>query len=448
MDETGIMTDGAGVPTGTPLSDPPLVSAISEDPLLRNVKLIAEAWDCDGLYQVGAFPHYGGRWAEWNGGFRDTVRQFLKGTEGPWAGNFASALCGSPNLYANTHPAETDWWANNAGRKWRGNRDPTASINFVSAHDGFTLADLVAYNDKHNDANGENNRDGESHNLSWNCGAEGETERMDVNRLRQRQMRNMACALLLSHGVPMLQMGDEYGHSKSGNNNTYCHDSALNWVDWQQVARDEEGFARFMRGLIAFRHGHPELRRKTYVNDNDVQWHGEAAFKPDWTDSSRLVAYTLKKHAPASGGLYVAFNSGHTPKVVELPNWPGRAWKLVIDTGKLAPYDILLPDEELAPEEVKQAQLAASMWTASGYYHLLPWSCVVLESVPEAQVAVLRSRGRGEAARLAALATAGGPSETTEQQRLLERANKRVASSQSLMDEIRAAKAPLKDLQH
>ncbi|KAF6257870.1 isoamylase [Scenedesmus sp. NREL 46B-D3] len=425
VDETGIMTDGAGVPTGTPLSDPPLVSAISEDPVLRETKMIAEAWDCDGLYQVGAFPHYGGRWSEWNGTYRDTVRQFLKGTEGPWAGNFASALCGSPNIYANTHPAETDWWANNAGRRWRGNRAPTASINFVSAHDGFTLADLVAYNDKHNSANGENNQDGENHNLSWNCGAEGVTERLDVNRLRQRQMRNFQCALLLSHGVPMLQMGDEFGHSKAGNNNTYCHDSELNWVDWQQVAEDTHGFARFTRQLITFsRIARPCLRRTSYVTDNDIQWHGEAAFKPDWTDSSRLVAYTLKKHAPDVGGLYVAFNSGHTPKVVELPNWHGRAWRVVVDTGKLAPFDILIPDAELAPEEAEQAQLAATMWTGSGYYSVLAWSTVVLESVPEEEMTALRSRGRGASAAGAALARAGGPLTPTPEQQRAERVSR------------------------
>jgi isoamylase len=146
------------------------------------VKLIAEAWDCDGLNQVGAFPHYGGRWSEWNGTFRDTVRQFMKGTDGPWAGSFASAICGSPNIYANNHVAETDWWGSNAGKRWKGNRPPSASINFVTAHDGFTLADLVSYNTKHNEANGENNNDGESHNLSWNCGDEGPSEKITVNR--------------------------------------------------------------------------------------------------------------------------------------------------------------------------------------------------------------------------------------------------------------------------
>lgn len=159
VSDEGYMSDGAGVPTGAPLADPPLVADIAADPVLRGAKLIAEAWDCDGLNQVGAFPHYGGRWAEWNGTFRDTVRAFVKGADGaPWAAEFASALCGSPNVYA-AAAGEGDWWGTvGGGARWRGGRGPDASVNFVTAHDGFTLADLVAYNDKHNEANGEENR--------------------------------------------------------------------------------------------------------------------------------------------------------------------------------------------------------------------------------------------------------------------------------------------------
>jgi isoamylase len=278
---------GAGAPTGTPLSDPPLIEAISRDPLLRGTKLIAEAWDCDGLNQVGAFPHYGGRWAEWNGRFRDTVRAFVKGSDGSWAGAFASAVMGSPNIYAEANPADSDWWGCNGGRQWKGRRGPQHSINFVTAHDGFSLADLVAYNEKHNAANGEGNNDGEAHNLSWNCGVEGPSADAAVGRLRQRQTRNLACALLLrrgpappvrggvggAHGVPMLTMGDECGHTKGGNNNTYCHDSPLNWLDWGALGADADGFARFMRRLINFRRATPLLRRGGYVSDADVAWH-------------------------------------------------------------------------------------------------------------------------------------------------------------------------------
>lgn len=381
--EDGIMTNGAGVPTGTPLSDPPLIAAISADPVLARTKLIAEAWDCDGLNQVGAFPHYGGRWSEWNGHFRDAARQFIKGTDGGWAGAFASALCGSPNIYVN-EPGEDDWWGTNGGRRWKSGRGPTASINFVTAHDGFTLADLVAYNEKHNEANGEDNRDGESHNLSWNCGAEGPSDEVAVRSLRRRQTRNFMAALLLAHGVPMLVMGDEYGHSKGGNNNTYCHDSPLNYFDWTAARQDPDGLLRFTRHLIGLRKAHKELRRSTYVSDADVEWHGVTPADPDWTETSRFLAVTFKKGGTSGGGLYVAFNTSHQPQMVGLPLWEGRVWAPLVDTGKAAPYDILVADERLPEEEVAAARAAAAMWTLEHAYPMLPWSCVVLESVPAA----------------------------------------------------------------
>jgi isoamylase len=403
----GIMTNGAGVPTGTPLSHPALIEAISEDPVLRGCRLIAEAWDCDGLNQVGAFPHYGHRWSEWNGHYRDAVRQFLKGTEsGGWAGAFASAVLGSPNLYASTEPGEHEWWATHGGgREWRGNRYPLASVNFVAAHDGFTLADMVAFNEKHNEANGEGNADGESHNLTWNCGAEGETSDRGVNALRRRQVRNFALALLLSHGIPMLQMGDEMGHTKRGNNNTYCHDSELNYLDWSAAESDDQGFARFVRRLVHFRRARRELRRSHFVGgDRDVQWHGEKPFEPDWSDGSRLVAYTLSpqpeglyenRRPGGEGGLYVAFNTAHTPRVLELPRWEGREWVPVFDSARVAPYDCLVADDELDAEEVAAARVASAMYTQSHCWPVLPWSCVVLESVPEGTVAgATRARAR------------------------------------------------------
>lgn len=388
---TGYMTDGFGVPTGTPIANPPLVEAISEDPVLRNTKLIAEAWDCDGLNQVGAFPHYGGRWSEWNGKFRDVVRQFIKGTDGPWAGDFASALCGSPNIYAAKQAAETDWWGLNGGKQWRGNRGPTASINFVTAHDGFTLADLVAYNEKKNHANGENNRDGEQHNLSWNCGAEGPSESWAVNRLRQRQMRNIAVALLVASGVPMLNMGDEYGHTKGGNNNTYSLDSEINYFRWDQAAADPTGFLRFVRLMANFRRATPALQRATYVTDRDVQWHGEEPNKPDWTEASRLVAFTLHDHL-VGGGLFVAFNSSHTAKMLKLPVFGGRVWQPLVNSSKVAPYDFLAADGVLTVEDVAAARQADAMWTAEHTYPLLPWSCVVLQSFPEDPATTLMRR--------------------------------------------------------
>ncbi|KAK9824321.1 hypothetical protein WJX72_009436 [[Myrmecia] bisecta] len=386
-EQQGLMAEGAGVPTGTPLSEPALVEMISEDPVLRHTKLIAEAWDCDGLNQVGAFPHFGGRWAEWNGHFRDTARQFVKGTEGPWVSNFASAICGSPHIYAAAEAGEEDWWGSHGGRRWRGSRQPLHSVNFITAHDGFTMADLVAYNEKHNEANGEENRDGEQHNLSWNCGEEGDTQVRAVQLLRARQMRNLAAALLLAHGVPMVQMGDEYGHSKGGNNNTYCHDSELNWFNWEQATADKFGFARFFRCLVHFRRARPELRRSRYLAGDDITWHGALVGEPDWSDTSRLLAFTLSNGA--GGGLYVAFNSSHQAQVLQLPAWEGRTWQTVLDTGKVAPYDFLQADDVLSAEQVAATRRELHMWTASNLYAVLSYSCVVLESVPDPSTSML-----------------------------------------------------------
>lgn len=375
----GIIPDGAGAPTGTPLSDPPLIASISSDPVLSRTKLIAEAWDCDGLNQVGAFPHYGGRWSEWNGHFRDATRQFIKGTDGNWTGAFAASLCGSPNIYVN-EPGEHDWWGNNGGRRWKSGRGPGASINFVTAHDGFTLADLVSYNEKHNEQNGEDNRDGESHNLSWNCGEEGVTEDISVQFLRSRQMRNFMTALLVSNGVPMILMGDEFGHSKSGNNNTYCHDSPLNYIDWCLAKADANGMLRFTRSMISLRKEFKMLRRQQYVNDADVEWHGVEPGNPDWTETSRFLALTVKGH-DQHADIYIAFNSSHESEMVQLPQMHGRKWLPLVDTGKVAPFDILIADERLSGEAVQAAQAAQEMWTLQNTYPMLPWSCILLKSV-------------------------------------------------------------------
>jgi hypothetical protein len=256
-------------------------------------------------------------------------------------------------------------------------------------------------------------------------------------RLRQRQMRNMSMALMMAHGVPMLTMGDEYGHTKGGNNNTYCHDNQLNWLDWREVNEDSAGFLRFMRHLVALRRARPELQRATFVNANDVQWHGEQPDAPDWTPASRLVAYTVNDGA--GGGLFVAFNTSHLPKVLCLPKWGDRVWQPLVDTGKVAPYDVLIPDEvslggwgastclyacantlscsayqrsqacrqafvwmsrllmitrpqhptpflctqTLPAEEVERVRAMNSQWTAERAYAILPWSAIILEAVPE-----------------------------------------------------------------
>ena len=382
----GIMHEGAGEPTGTPLSDPPLIAAISADPILANTKLIAEAWDCDGLNQVGAFPHYGGRWSEWNGHFRDATRQFIKGTDGSWVGSFAASLCGSPNVYVN-EPGEHDWWGNHGGRRWKSGRGPTASVNFVTAHDGFSLADLVSYNEKHNEANGEDNRDGESHNLSWNCGEEGETDDVSVNQLRSRQMRNFMVSLLVSNGVPMILMGDEYGHTKGGNNNTYCHDSSLNYLDWDVARADEDGMLRFTKAMIGLRKKFSAFKRARYPNDGDIDWHGVQPNEPDWTDESRFLAMTVKGHGEHND-VYVAWNTGHKPQMVTLPEIEGRIWRVLVDTSKAAPFDVLKADDRLSEEDVAMATATSDMTTRQGVYLMLPWSSIVMESVVDAATGV------------------------------------------------------------
>ena len=265
-------------PQGNPDPNPPLLEVLAYDPILAQTKLIAEAWDAGGLYQVGSFPAYG-RWAEWNGRYRDDVRRFVKG-DGGLLGNIAARIQGSPDIY--------------------GDRGPRASVNFVTAHDGFTLRDLVSYNHKHNAANGEDNRDGMDDNLSWNCGAEGQTDDAAVNDLRERQIKNFLCLLMVSQGVPMLLMGDEIGHSKGGNNNSYCHDSALNWFDWDALQAQASLF-RFTRHLIAFRKAHPALRRRSYFHHRDmvnsgypdISFHGVNLWQPDWSYEGRQLSVLL-----------------------------------------------------------------------------------------------------------------------------------------------------------
>ncbi|TKY60780.1 Isoamylase 1 [Spatholobus suberectus] len=269
----GAPIEGDLLTTGTPLSSPPLIDLISNDPILCGVKLIAEAWDAGGLYQVGTFPHWG-IWSEWNGKYRDMVRKFIKGTDG-FAGAFAECLCGSPNLYQG------------------GGRKPWHSINFVCAHDGFTLADLVTYNKKHNLSNGEDNNDGENHNNSWNCGQEGEFVSTSVKKLRKRQMRNFFLSLMVSQGVPMIYMGDEYGHTKGGNNNTYCHDNYLNYFRWDKKEESSSDFFRFCCLMTKFRQECESLGLDDFPTSKRLQWHGHFPGMPDWSETSRFVAFTM-----------------------------------------------------------------------------------------------------------------------------------------------------------
>jgi len=302
---------------GTPLPIPPLIESIYYDPQLSNTKLIAEAWDAAGLYQVGKFPSKG-RWAEWNDKYRDTVRRFIKGDLDS-VGNFATCLSGSEDIY---------------GKE----RTPLHSINFVTCHDGFTLRDLVSYNQKHNENNREENRDGISENYSWNCGVEGDTQDLEINTLRERQMRNFIFALFVSLGTPMVLMGDEYGHTRSGNNNAWCQDNQLNWFLWDRLEKNY-AFYRFFKEFIHFYKKTPLLRRKTFLTDEDVDWHGPQPFKADWSPSSRFLALTLKdKDSP----LYIAFNADHIPLEIELPQAPaGKGWARIVDTSLPSPDDLI-----------------------------------------------------------------------------------------------------------
>jgi isoamylase len=317
-------------PWGAPLANPPLLETLAFDPILGKCKLIAEAWDAGGLYQVGSFPAYG-RWAEWNGKYRDAARKFLKGDMG-LVGEMSQRLQGSPDLY-------------------RG-RGPTASINFLTCHDGFTLADLVSYDGKHNEANGEDNRDGSNDNYSWNCGWEGPTEDPGIRSLRLRQMKNAAAMLMVSQGIPMILMGDEMARTQGGNNNAYCHDSELSWVDWSLLEKNAELF-RFFKTCIAFRRAHPVLRSRThfrnvdYVGSGypDISWHGTRAWYADWSGTSRVIAFLLcGKHAKEGTAtddyVYVAMNMYHDALEFEVPNLPsGLRWRAAVNSGAPAPED-------------------------------------------------------------------------------------------------------------
>jgi len=310
---------------GTPLADPPLVGALASDPVLRDCKLIAEAWDAAGLYLVGGFPSYG-RWSEWNGRYRDTLRRFIKGDPGV-AGDMATRFVGSPDLY--------------------GERGPTASVNFVTAHDGFTLADLVSYNEKHNESNGEGGRDGENVNNSWHCGHEGETDDEEIIALRRRQMRNALLILLTSQGIPMLLAGDEVGRTQHGNNNAYCHDGPLSWLDWSLVDQNADLF-EFTRRAIAFRHAHPVLRMPAYPAETAVSWHGARQGSPDWSAESRFFAVLLHQRTNLwHDCVYVAANARWEGHELDLPAPPdGLAWHLFADTSAPAPHDAHEPGSE------------------------------------------------------------------------------------------------------
>ncbi|XP_022973965.1 isoamylase 1, chloroplastic [Cucurbita maxima] len=349
--------EGDTLTTGSPLGNPPLIDMISNDPILQGVKLIAEAWDAGGLYQVGTFPHWC-VWSEWNGKYRDIVRQFIKGTDG-FSGAFAECLCGSPNLYQG------------------GGRKPWNSINFICAHDGFTLADLVTYNSKHNLANGEDNNDGENHNNSWNCGQEGEFVSISVKKLRKRQMRNFFVCLMVSQGVPMIYMGDEYGHTKGGNNNTYCHDNYINYFLWDKMEESSSDFHRFCRLMTTFRYECESLGLNDFPTAQRLQWHGHSPGNPDWSEASRFVAFTLVDSVKRE--IYIAFNASHLPVTVTLPERLGYRWEPLVDTGKISPFDFLTSDLEERDVAIQQY----AHFLDANLYPMLSYSSIILLLFPE-----------------------------------------------------------------
>ncbi len=305
---------------GAPLEQPPLIKAINADPVLNGVKLIAEPWDAAGLYHVGSFPLGEGRWIEWNGKYRDDCRDFIKGSQRT-KGAFATRFCGSEDIFHSYG-------------------SPLCSLNFITCHDGFTLRDLVCYNDKHNEANGEDNRDGTNDNRSWNCGLEGKTKNSQILKLRDRRMKNFIAALLLSQGIPMIRMGDEYGHTQNGNNNTWCQDNELSWFHWSNFDTNKP-ITRFMKSLIEFRHRHPVVHKPYFLNPRDVQWHGTKPYTPNWNADDRLVALSLIDHEQ-SEDLYIAFNSSYRRKKLTLPPPPeDKMWYKIIDTFADSPNDFI-----------------------------------------------------------------------------------------------------------
>lgn len=327
---------------GRVLIEPPVVELIAEDGIMADTKLIAEPWDAAGLYQVGRFP-FGRRWSEWNGQFRDHVRRFWRGEPG-MTGAMATRLCGSSDLYEAS------------------GRNPRHTINFITCHDGFTLWDLVSYNHKHNEGNGEGNRDGCNENFSFNCGVEGPTNDPEILGLRRRQVRNLMATLLLSQGVPMILGGDELLRTQQGNNNAWCQDNALSWIDWSLEEHNAE-FLRFTRELIALRLRHPILRRRKFMDVADAAWHGLEPYHPDFSYKSRTLAVSFdgqKTGREPDEDFYIAFNAWSDPlPFVIPPSFQHRPWRRCIDTALASPLDIVRPSSGPVIEVGSQYLVAA-----------------------------------------------------------------------------------------
>jgi isoamylase len=313
--------------SGQVMPHPPVLWDIESDPVLAGTKLIAEAWDAAGLYQVGTF--IGDSWKEWNGRFRDEARSFFRGEEGSVA-RLADRLVGSPEIYGHEE------------------REAEQSINFVTCHDGFTLNDLVSYNQKHNEENGEDNRDGMDDNRSWNCGIEGPTDDPVVEKLRNRQVKNFLTVTMLSLGVPMILMGDEVRQTQHGNNNAYCQDNETSWFDWTLVTKHAD-MLRFVTLLLARRlqrdvsHERRRISLNQLIQEANKAWHGVKLNQPDWGASSHSVAFSAELQK--EGLLFhLILNAYWEPLEFELPlieKGSGNAWRRWIDTGLDSPHDIV-----------------------------------------------------------------------------------------------------------
>ncbi|MBN1559931.1 glycogen debranching protein GlgX [candidate division KSB1 bacterium] len=308
---------------GRPLKNPPTLWAIDTIPEIAHAKIIAEAWDAAGLYQVGSFA--GDRWAEWNGRYRDDVRRFVKGDDGV-VRKLASRILASPDIF--TDPK----------------REPNRSINFITCHDGFTLNDLVSYNEKHNEANLEGNRDGMNENDSWNCGVEGPTDDPKISRLRLQQIKNMLTILLVSQGTPMLLMGDEIRRTQAGNNNAYCQDNELSWFNWGDIDAHKK-LLRFVTGLIDFIQHRDIFTHEQILRTGESQtkphliWHGVRLGQPDWGDASHSLAFMLN-YPEHDEKLHVMLNAYWKPLAFELPALPvAHVWHRIVDTSMSPPND-------------------------------------------------------------------------------------------------------------
>ena len=321
---------------GSPASQPPLLKNLAEDPILRNVKLIAEAWDAGGLYQVGSFPAFS-RWAEWNGKYRDDMRSFLKGDY--WfAEAAANRLIGSPDLYTGQY------------------KGYASSINFLTCHDGFSLWDLYSYNEKHNEDNGWNNTDGNDDNRSWNCGVEGETEDPEVLRLRFRMIKNACAVLMCSRGTPMFLAGDEFGDTRLGNNNPYCQDNEISWLDWKRLNTNQTLY-QFFKKMIRFRREHPAIRNNLDPSDTGfpaVSIHTNQPWDNSIDQDTKCLAVCYAgKTEQGEDLVYVALNVYWEKQRFELPKLPNAyEWKRFIDTALDEADEVTITEYWLQPRSV------------------------------------------------------------------------------------------------